>query len=117
MLVVESRKSFFHGEFVMKIVAFMLFLLLGVVLPISAVAQADSSKTPAAPTTATADKGKAKPSAKADKPKKSREKPVAKPNQMKSMKKFQKQQRKNEKKVSRAQAKAQKNMMKRQAGR
>jgi hypothetical protein len=112
-LVIESRKSFFHGEFVTKMMARVLFVVLVLGLSVPVVAQTDSKPTQTDPAVAKAETGKAKPA----KAKKSDEKPVPPPNPWKSMKKYQKQQKKNQSKLLKAQAKAQKNMMKQQVGR
>jgi hypothetical protein len=113
-LVIESRKSFFHGEFVTKMMARVLFVLFVLGLSVPVVAQTNSTAAvQATPAVAKADTGKAKP----DKAKKSHETPVPPPDPWKSMKKYQKQQKKNQGKLLKAQAKAQKNMMKQQVGR
>jgi hypothetical protein len=116
-LVIESRKSFFHGEFVTKILARVLFVLFVLGLSVPVVAQTDSKPTQAAPTAAKADTSPAKSAPTAAKKDKTKGKPAPPPNQMKDMKKYQKQQKKNQGKLLKAQAKAQKNMMKQQVGR
>jgi hypothetical protein len=117
ILVIESVKACFHGEFVTKIMACMLFLLLVPGLSVPVVAQADTSQTKTAPAAAKADTSPAKSAPAAAKKDKSKGTPAPPPNPMKSMKKYQKQQKKNEKNTRKAQEKAQKNMMKLRAGR
>jgi hypothetical protein len=115
--VIESRKSFFHGEFVTKMMGRVLFVVLAVGLSVPVVAQNDSTPAQTAPPVAKADTSPAKSAPTAAKKDKTKGKPAPPPNQMKDMKKYQKQQKKNEKKMSKSQAKAQKKMMKQQVGR